>query len=161
MTPAQYLEHLENTSLAEKFPSSELRPHSSVEVLSIERETQRQFPPAYVEFVCEIGTGDEFGGLARWLHLDVARPNNVLDYTNKIKESQLSLMAEAGRPASKYPKDFIVFYDSLDDAVYGFCLTDKEYQENVFCWDCEIHEIDEVAATFSEFLDYLAEAASD
>jgi hypothetical protein len=157
MWPSDYLEHLRTYGDAEHLPPSDLRPCSEVEIESAERETKIGLPDDYVNFLCEVGTGDVYGGLGRWLHLDVSRPGNVIAHSRSIQMAQVEEMKGKGIPQRRYPKDFLVIYDPLDGVLYGLAPhSTSAYKGGVFCWDTEAHALTRVADSFLEFLDFLA-----
>ena len=161
MNPAEYLDHLDRGSLREGLPASELRPCFAADVMSVEREVGMSLPEQYVDFLCQVGVGDEFGGLARWFHLDLTRPGNIIAHSEALAAEQLRLMEETGVPAQHFPKGILFFYDSHDGVLYGFLpASDSSYKPAVFLWDCEEFVLEEAADNFFTFLSYLCEEIS-
>jgi hypothetical protein len=158
MTPAEYLEHLEKTAARDKLPASELRPCSSADIMSVEHEVGMSLPEEYVEFLCQVGVGTEFGGLAIWFHLDLTRPGNVIDRSQILMRDQTKIMEKGGVTAEQYPEDLLIFHDPCDGGMYGFLPdSDSAYKPCVYFWDCEMHELEQVADTFDAFLPSLCE----
>lgn len=160
MRPSEYLEHLRSYGDDEHLPLSDLRTASEVEVESAERETKLALPDEYVNFLCSVGAGDVYGGLGSWFHLDITRPGNILSHSQAIMQSQLQEMKKCGIPLRRWPKGFLIIYDSHDGTYYGLLpnASSGSYRPDVFCWDTEEHEISKVADSFYLFLDYLVQA---
>ena len=164
MSPDKYVDHLDTGSLREGLPVSELRPCSAADITSFEREMGMSLPDQYVDFLCRVGAGDEFGGLARWFHLDLTRPGNIITRSAALVAEQARLLQAAGAPVGQLPDDILFFYDPHDGALYGFLPasdsdSDAEYQPAVFLWDCEEFSLEEVSSNLFGFLSYLCEEA--
>ena len=158
MRPSDYLNYLTDTAEKEGLPASDLRPCSSVDISSVEHEAGMHLPSQYIDFLCEVGTGKEYGGLSCWLHLDVTRPKNVIEFSRATREDQLEALKETGGSANGYPKGLLIVYDSNDGQLYGFrANSGSTYLDGVFCWDTDDLSLEKVADSFYEFLDYLAE----
>jgi hypothetical protein len=158
MTAADYLERLEKCAVRDKLPPSELRPCSSADIMSVEHEVGMTLPSEYVDFLCQVGTGKEFGGLAIWFHLDLTRPGNVLECSQRLMHDQTQTMSEAGIDAEHYPEGLLIFYDPCDGGMYGFLpASDSVYHPHVYFWDCETHELEQVADNLYIFLALLCE----
>ena len=161
MNPTEYLEHLQSCAERDGLAGSDLRPCSSADIMSVEREVGMSLPEEYVDFLCQVGAGEEHGGLARWFHLDMTRPGNVIDHSHTVMSEQLGRLRDNGQPTSRYPKNMLVAYDACDGVLYGFVPNSHStYKPGVFCWDCDELALEKVADSFYEFLDYLADDSS-
>jgi SMI1-KNR4 cell-wall len=159
MNPGEYLNHLERSAERMHLASSDLRPASDVDITSVEREVGLSLPEDYVDFICRVGTGKEHGGTAEWFHVDITRPGNIIDHSHSIMKQQIKRLRDSGTPVSRYPKGMLVIYDACDGFLYGFVPnTGSTYKPGVYSWDCDDMQLDKVADTFEEFLDFLSEA---
>ena len=156
MEPREYLDYLSECAEHDHLPPSNLRPCSLVDVSSVEHEVKKHLPSAYVDFLCQVGVGEEHGGLGKWFHLDVSHHGNILEIAEEIAEEQ----REAKKVVSaRHHKGFLPVYDSCDGAIYGFMPNGNSthYQPTVFCWDTDSFVLERVSDTFFDFLSYLAE----
>lgn len=159
MYPPEYLEYLERCRKKEGLAKSDLRPCSAADVMSVERETGVSLPEEYVDFLCQVGAGEEHNGLACWYHLDITRPGNVVNHSHVVMTEQIQAMREAGVPVTRYPKNMLLIHDPCDGVIYGFVPNSgSTYKPGVYCWDLEEFELEQISECFGEFLEYLTKA---
>lgn len=157
MKPSVYLDCLAQTAARDGLEPSDLQAVALMETLTMERALGYAFCADYERFLAEAGCGEVYGGLARWLHLDITRDGNILDVSRRLaKEMAAATRRKHGK--NTFPRDFLVIYDACDGDLFGFIPTDSSsYQPQVYAWNIEDLQLREVAPDFDAFLDYLSD----
>lgn len=83
------------------------------EIISVENELRVELPKQYEDFIAEVGVGEEYGGLAVWLHLDLTQHGNLVEVNKRLWGGGV------------IPRSMIAVYDSMDGELYGFKRSDR------------------------------------
>lgn len=92
------------------------------QIVALEEELASPLPVEYEEHLLHLGWGEEHGGVAHWLGLDLSRSGNILSENNT--------WLRRGKPPN-----FLAIYNFLGDSLFGYFLADNL---NSTCSD-EIH----------------------
>jgi hypothetical protein len=161
MRPAVYLECLELIAARDGLDECKLQPVMLSQIMAVADELGAQMPDQYEDFLLEVGAGMEHGGLARWYHLDVTRPGNLLDANERLRQSQAEEMRAHGRKKARFPKEFLAVYDPCEGEVFGFMRSGGEFGSAVYLWDLEEHYLERIADDFCEFLGTLVDCSAE
>lgn len=134
---------------------TELRPVMMSEILAVESELRIELPKQYEDFLAEVGVGEEFDGLAVWLHLDLTQRGSLVEVNKRLWEE------------SVIPRSVLVVYDPLDGELYGFKRSDrgrfdgKIYRVSPDPAGGRPTQITLAAGSFVEFLESIAECSPE
>lgn len=161
MRPAVYLECLKLIAERDQLEPCDLQPVTLSSILAVEDELGAHLPDQYEDFLLQLGAGEEHGGLARWYHLDITRPGNLLEANEKLREAQTTEMRAHGRRRASFPKEFLAVYDPREGEVFGFMRDGQSYGASVYVWDMEDYFLEQAADDFSSFLESLVDCSPE
>lgn len=152
MHPSEYAKRLAQLRQERQWPRSTQFPVTDGEISLFESELGRGLPSQYQQFLREVGSGDEFLGVASWYGYDYASPSNIVsvnEYLSRKVQHQLR-----HRRGSHYPEDFLVVFDTHDGYLYGLCPADdsRYYQDVMYCWNNRQSRLIKIGTKFDDFL---------
>lgn len=147
INPHLYRDCLDYIAKRDNLSKSVLHPVMFSDVMTIEEEIGNELPNQYEEFITELGVGEEYGGLSKWLLLDLTVDENILNKNTELRN---------GNRYNKFkaPKHFFAVYDQHDGIFVGFQhLKNKQLDEKVTAWDSETGELEIITDSFYDFLE--------
>jgi hypothetical protein len=148
INPHLYRDCLDYIAERDSLSKSVFHPVMLSDVIAVEEELGNELPIQYEEFITELGVGEEYGGLSKWLLLDLTVDENILNRNQELKE---------GDQYNKYkaPRNFFAVYDQHDGIFVGFQqMKNKKLAQQVTAWDSETGELEIISDSFYDFLEY-------
>lgn len=117
VTPELYEMCLRWISWRDGLEESTFAPAQLADIFAVEEELGESLPGSYEEHLLHLGSGQEYGGLATWLHIDLAKSGNIL--------------------AEDQPSGFLPIYDSHEGELFGYYRNGSPFSERIFVWEGE------------------------
>jgi hypothetical protein len=147
VNPHLYRDCLDYIAERDNLNKSVFHPVMLSDVMAIEEELGNGLPIQYEEFITELGVGEEYGGLSKWLLLDLTVDENILNRNKELRKGEQYNKFKA-------PKHFFAVYDQHDGIFIGFQqLENKTLDEQVTAWDSETGELEVISDSFYNFLE--------